>query len=326
VIDVAAGTNGPALSALTGKTVVWATGQEIGSEAAGTTLTATDQATLTNFLGGGGKLVLTGRDALLGIETSPFVTDTLNLNALSDVPNSTTFAWSAGTAFAGEAYDLNSSTATEPDWHDSLTPRNSSAVTQGTYPGPPSYAYINGTSMATPHVTGVAALAASVNPALLSDPVALKNHVMNTGKPVPATSGKTVTGDMVDAEAAVGGGGDTTAPKVKNNTSPANNAIGVSRTANVTATFSEAMDEASVEAPGVVTLKKSSGGAAVAASVTYNPTTKKVILNPNLSLARNTLYSAKVTTGARDLAGNQLDQNSTKEGNQAKTWKFTTVQ
>jgi CSLREA domain-containing protein len=119
---------------------------------------------------------------------------------------------------------------------------------------------------------------------------------------------------------------DTQAPKVNNNTSPANNATGVSRTANVTATFSEAMNEASVEATGVVTLKKSSGGAAVAATVDYNPTTKKVILNPNVSLARNTLYSAKVATGATDLAGNQLDQNSTTGGNQAKSWKFTTVQ
>ena len=115
-----------------------------------------------------------------------------------------------------------------------------------------------------------------------------------------------------------------TSPKVMS-TSPTNNATGVSRTANVTATFSEAMNEASVEAAGVVTLKKSSGGAAVAASVTYNSTTKKEILNPNLSLARNTLYTAKVTTGARDLAGNQLDQNSATAGNQAKTWKFTTV-
>jgi hypothetical protein len=115
-----------------------------------------------------------------------------------------------------------------------------------------------------------------------------------------------------------------TSPKVMS-TSPTNNATGVSRTANVTATFSEAMNEASVEAAGVVTLKKSSGGAAVAASVTYNPTTKKVILNPNLSLARNTLYTAKVTTGVRDLAGNQLDQNSATAGNQAKTWKFTTM-
>jgi Tol biopolymer transport system component len=117
---------------------------------------------------------------------------------------------------------------------------------------------------------------------------------------------------------------DTTQPKVMS-TRPANKATKVSRTANVTATFSEAMNEASVEAPGVVTLKKSSGGAAVAATVTYNPTAKKVILNPNLSLARNTLYSAEVTTGATDLAGNQLDQNSTTAGNQAKTWKFTTV-
>src|SRR5215218_2235166 len=117
---------------------------------------------------------------------------------------------------------------------------------------------------------------------------------------------------------------DTTQPKVMS-TSPANKATKVSRTANVTATFSEPMNEASVEAPGVVTLKKSSGGAAVAATVTYNPTAKKVILNPNLSLARNTLYSAEVTTGATDLAGNQLDQNSTTAGNQAKTWKFTTV-
>jgi hypothetical protein len=85
------------------------------------------------------------------------------------------------------------------------------------------------------------------------------------------------------------------------------------------------MNEASVEAAGVVTLKKSSGGAAVGATVTYNPTTKKVTLNPNLSLARNTLYTAKVTTGATDLAGNALDQNPTTAGNQAKSWKFRTV-
>ena len=56
--------------------------------------------------------------------------------------------------------------------------------------------------MATPHATGAAALAASVRPALLGDPVALKKVVMDGGKPLPATYGKTVTGDMVDAAAA----------------------------------------------------------------------------------------------------------------------------
>jgi subtilisin family serine protease len=467
VIDVAAGTNGPALSALTGKTVVWATGQEFDSDGAGTTLTATDQATLTNFLGGGGKLVLTGRDALRNIEASPFVTSTLNLTALSDGFDRTTFAGSSGTAFAGEAYDLNSPTANQPNWHDSLTPRNSSAVTQGLYPG--SYAYLDGTSQAAPHVTGVAALAASADPALLSDPVALKNHVMDTGKPVPATSGKTVTGDMVDAEAAVGGvprrpanddfanaqsisgasatvngtdvnatrefgepdhlpdssslgdktvwynwtapssgqvnldtctmdfdtflavytggsvgglsqlasnddsipcdsgsqlsftatagttyriavggvGGsegtftlrikmdDVTAPKVISTVPPAN-AKGVAPGANITATFSEAMDPKTVVTtptdpanPNVGTsttfkLMKAGTTNQIGAVVTYDPNTKKAILNPNANLRRGTKYKAAVTTGAQDLAGNPLDQDQDpSNGLQQKGWSFT---
>jgi subtilisin family serine protease len=68
---------------------------------------------------------------------------------------------------------------------------------------PPGWELYSGTSMATPHATGAAALAASVNPALLGDPVALKKVLMDGGKPLPATEGKTVTGDMVDAEAAL---------------------------------------------------------------------------------------------------------------------------
>jgi subtilisin family serine protease len=76
-----------------------------------------------------------------------------------------------------------------------------------------SFAYFGGTSMASPHAAGVAALSASVEPALLSDPVALKKHVMDTGKPLPAMAGITVTGDMVDARAAVAD--PNTAPTIK---------------------------------------------------------------------------------------------------------------
>lgn len=65
------------------------------------------------------------------------------------------------------------------------------------------YAYYNGTSMATPHATGVAALAASANLALLDDPAGLKKTVMDNAKAAPSTAGKTVTGKMVDANAAV---------------------------------------------------------------------------------------------------------------------------
>lgn len=89
-----------------------------------------------------------------------------------------------------------------------------------TVPGP-GYAFFSGTSMATPHAVGTAGLAASANSDLLGDPVALKNVLMNSGKPVSSTAGKTVTGDMIDANAAVAAAGtpppppasgDTTAP------------------------------------------------------------------------------------------------------------------
>ena len=64
MIDVPYQSNGPALSQLSGKTVVWATGQAYLSDGiyyseygyvqiTSTTLTSTDQATLTQFLNGG---------------------------------------------------------------------------------------------------------------------------------------------------------------------------------------------------------------------------------------------------------------------------------
>ncbi len=40
-------------------------------------------------------------------------------------------------------------------------------------------------------------------------------------------------------------------------------------------------------------------------------------------LSRNTKYKGVITTGARDVAGNQLDQNSSLSGLQQKAWTFT---
>ena len=324
------------------------------------------------------------------------------------------------------------------------------------------YASLDGTSMAAPHAAGVAALAASGDPALLSDPVALKNHIMDTGKPVPAMAGITVTGDMVDAEAAVGGGSapandnfaqaqmisgsvasldgttkratretnepdhytsnpndadlwlgdhtvwyswkapasgsttidtcqadidsilavytgsafgslsrvadnnndfcgggwgskvtfnatagatyriavgdagglrentftlklsaprDTQAPKVSS-TSPVSNATGVGPGANITATFSEAMMPSSIN-PSTVKLFRAGTTTAITAAVSYEPTTKKATLNPDANLRLGAKYKAVVTTGAKDLAGNRLDQNSSQSGLQQKSWTFT---
>ena len=107
-----------------------------------------------------------------------------------------------------------------------------------------------------------------------------------------------------------GGGGssgpspDTTAPTVSS-TTPANGATGVA----VTATFSEAMDPATITT-ATFTL---SGGGAVTGAVTYAGTT--ATFTPTASLAYSTPYTATITTGARDLAGNALAVNY--------VWTFT---
>jgi subtilisin family serine protease len=190
------------------------------------------------------------------------------------------------------------------------------------------HAWFSGTSMASPHAAGVAALAASVDPALLSDSVALKNHVMDTGKPIPAMAGITVTGDMVDAKAAVGDD-DTTAPKV-DFTTPANGATRITPGANVTATFTEAMDARTTDGdPSTInttTFKLMKAGTTnlIEALVSYNATAKKAILNPNANLQLGTKYKAVVTTGAQDLAGNRLDQDQDpSNGLKQKVWTFT---
>ena len=51
----------------------------------------------------------------------------------------------------------------------------------------------------------------------------------------------------------------------------------------------------------------------IGAVVSYDATAKKATLNPNANLRLGTKYKAVVTTGAKDLAGNQLDQNSRRQ-------------
>ena len=64
-----------------------------------------------------------------------------------------------------------------------------------------SYSYLSGTSMAAPHVTGVAALVWGANPSLSYSQV--RSKILSTVKPISALSGKTVTGGVLNANNAV---------------------------------------------------------------------------------------------------------------------------
>jgi subtilisin family serine protease len=65
------------------------------------------------------------------------------------------------------------------------------------------YALGSGTSMAAPHATGVAALAASARPSLLGQASALRKHLIRTARALPAATGWVAYPRLVDARAAV---------------------------------------------------------------------------------------------------------------------------
>ena len=115
---------------------------------------------------------------------------------------------------------------------------------------------------------------------------------------------------------------DTTPPTVVS-VSPANNARGIKRITNVSATFSEAMRAGSINR-NTFELFKAGTTTKIGATVNYDGMGGRALLNPNSNLRPGTKYKAVVTTGAKDLSGNGLDQNPGAAGNQQKVWFFTT--
>jgi hypothetical protein len=116
-----------------------------------------------------------------------------------------------------------------------------------------------------------------------------------------------------------------TIPPTVNSTSPADKATGIVSTANVSANFSEDMDRSTLTTT-TFTLTKQGSTSPLAATVSFDSANKKATLDPTSDLEANTSYAARVTggsSGAKDLAGNALDQTPTLAGNQPKSWKLT---
>jgi len=91
---------------------------------------------------------------------------------------------------------------------------------------------------------------------------------------------------------------------------PFNGARGVGKATSVTATFSEAMNAATINS-ATVTLQGVSG------TVSYNATTRKATFVPDEELAPNTTYVATLSTDIQDSEGEPLAA--------AYTWSFTTT-
>jgi hypothetical protein len=106
---------------------------------------------------------------------------------------------------------------------------------------------------------------------------------------------------------------NTTPPTVIS-TIPLNGATGVPLNQIVSATFSKAMNPATINSATFALTGP--GATTVSGLLAYAAISNTLIFTPTANLAPSTLYTATITTGAQDLAGNALASNY--------IWTFTT--
>ena len=202
---VAAGADGPDTTAMDGKVVIWSTGAAYSD-----TLTATDQEVLTTHLNGGGKLLLMGQDIGYDIgggrpASSPttFYSQRLGATLLDDNFNPAAVGGNGAGSFAsGDRYELfGGDGATYDRYVDRLGYSATASTSLLSVEEDETYAVMSGTSMAAPHVAGVAALLRSRAPSL--NPDAVKATILDTAEKKPAFDGKSATGGRLNAARAL---------------------------------------------------------------------------------------------------------------------------
>ena len=102
---------------------------------------------------------------------------------------------------------------------------------------------------------------------------------------------------------------DTTPPSVPStSTAPASASATVSNNQKITVSFTEAMDPATINGT-TFTLSSSPGAVPVAGTVTYTSVGNTAIFTPAANLTGAVTYTATVTNGVKDLAGNAMAAN-----------------
>ena len=162
------------------------------------------------------------------------------------------------------------------------------------------------------------------------------SHALNAipkGQSGCATTSNRVTTDQRGVKRPQGKGcdigafeADDSAPTVRT-VVPAENATGIRPGDNLTATFSERMDRITLNESTFKLFKVNRNGSTpqiTAVAVSSTPEGLEATLDPDSTLRTNTKYKAVVTTGAKDVAGNRLDQERQQPNNQPMAWFFTT--
>ncbi|QGQ98839.1 hypothetical protein EHS13_30145 [Paenibacillus psychroresistens] len=185
--------------------VIWFTGTssvyELGEESQGTFLTKHDQDDVTKYLNNGGRLLLTGQDSIDTMGNTEFVKNTLNVFQIGEdtygdggaiIPSKNTIYQDRPEPYKLKDYNIyfNYTVSTNP----SITKIN--LEYNNGY-----YRYKTGPDFAAANAAGAAALVFSQFPKM--DAAAVRNRLMNSGTPLSSLSGKTVSGNMINAFRAV---------------------------------------------------------------------------------------------------------------------------
>ncbi len=211
--------------------------------------------------------------------TPPMVSATINANGATDVPINT----KVGATFSEAMNPLTITTTT-------FTLKHGTTGVSGTVDYSGVNAVFTPSSNLAPNTLYTATIMGGVSGVKdLAGNVMVSNYVWNW------TTGATP---------------DTTAPTMVS-TIPVNAATGVTINSAMSATFSEAMDPLTIAA---VTFTLKQGTTPVSGAVTYSIVT--AVFTPLANLASSTVYTATITTGAQDLAGNAMASNY--------VWSFTT--
>lgn len=195
IVTVPKNESGPSLASMKPyDIVVWFTGDaynyNLNDEFI---LTESDKANLTDYLNAGGRLLLSGKNALSGNETSSFVTDILHLDYLS----SSFDGFYELLGGVGSIYDGQSTPMPEVYEGDLVFARDSFAQANLLFNKPDYNFHNKNSSSAIAHAAGVAALVLGTNPQY--DAKMVIQRLINSGKKVSSLLKKNISGKMIDA-------------------------------------------------------------------------------------------------------------------------------